>query len=79
MKHFGMFTDNGNLAVENLVNDAIAKRQSWYEVQDRLLKLSRKKVDGIKRYAEATDTVVEDHVYDELVSAKEQWNLNSRW
>ena len=79
MKYFAMFTDNGNLAVENLVNDAIAKRQSWAEVQNRLWKLSQKKVDGIKRYAEATDTAVEDCVYDELVRAKEQWDVNSRW
>jgi hypothetical protein len=75
MKYFAMFTDNGNLAVENLVNDAIAKRQSWNEVQARLSKLSQKKVDGIKRYAEATDTDVEDHVYAELVRAKNEWDI----
>ena len=75
MKYFAMFTDNGNLAVENLVNDAIAKRQSWNEVVGRLRKLSKKKVDGIKRYTEATDTDVEDHVHAELVRAKNEWDI----
>ncbi len=75
MKYFAMFTDEGNQAVEELVNDAITKRQSWGEVENRLMELSRKKVNGNKPFAEAMDTAVEDCVHYELVRAKDEWDI----
>ena len=59
MKNFGMFTSQGNAAVESMVNIAKDFELSWPEVYAALEKLAKN-----PKFREATDTVVRERVYD---------------
>ena len=55
--YYGMFTDEGNIAVHEIVNTAHLLNISWIEVVGMLDKLS--KVEG---FGEANDTAVYEAV-----------------
>ena len=59
--YYGMFTDAGNQAVHAVVEYAQASDLTWLEVYQELCRLSEVKV-----FAEATDTMVREIVYDAL-------------
>ena len=64
MTYYGMFSDEGNLAVAKIVEFAKANSEcSWSDVYAMLSNLA--KVDRTK-FGEATDTMVREMVYDEL-------------
>jgi hypothetical protein len=59
---YGMFSESGNQRVQRLVDEA--QRQGWsFEKLDRHLTLLAR----VPGFAEATDTVVREAVYAELV------------
>jgi hypothetical protein len=58
---YGMFTDQGNLAVAALVNYARVAQLTWPETYRCLESLSKNKL-----YGEATDTEVRECVYSAL-------------
>lgn len=60
-RHFGMFSDEGNQRVEDIVTDAIRDELSWSEVVDLLSALS-----ADERFAECMDTMVREIVYDTI-------------
>ena len=66
--YYGMFTDEGNVAVHNIVTTAHLLNISWIEVVGMLDKLS--KVEG---FGEANDTAVYEAVsfalYEEMHNA----------
>jgi hypothetical protein len=62
-KEFGMFTEQGNAAVESLVTYARTAGLTWPETLDALHKLAKSNYDV---YGEATDTVVREYVYNAL-------------
>ena len=55
MIEFGMFTDEGNKRVRNIVANGIAFGSSWLQVYQQLVNLSE-----VKGFEEATDTVVRE-------------------
>jgi len=59
--YYGMFTDAGNQAVHAVVEYAQASDLTWLEVYQELCRLSEVKV-----FAEATDTMVREIVYDAM-------------
>lgn len=59
--YYGMFSDEGNLAVAALVERAQAERLTWRETQRELELLSEQPDMG-----EATDTDVREAVYTKL-------------
>jgi len=59
--YYGMFTDAGNAAVHAIVEHAQEHKLSWLEVYQELCRLAEVKV-----FAEATDTMVREMVYDAL-------------
>ena len=61
MKHYGMFTDNGNRVIDGIVIFAKEHNYSWECVNDVLTAISR--VEG---FEEATDTAVREYVYEAL-------------
>jgi hypothetical protein len=61
MKYYGMFTDAGNEAIDGLVTTAKALDLQWKEVYFALQVLARK-----PEFAEATDTMVREYVYDAM-------------
>ena len=61
MIDYGMFTDSGNLAVHAIVEGARYKKLEWPQVYQALVAISY--VEG---YGEATDTAVQECVYDVL-------------
>lgn len=66
--YYGMFTDEGNVAVHNIVTTAHLLDISWIEVLRMLEKLSK-----VKGFEEATDTAVREEVsfvlYEEMHNA----------
>jgi hypothetical protein len=61
VQYFGMFSDEGNKRVEVIVNFARDKHMTWEGVYGMLQQLARK-----EQFAEATDTMVREIVYDAL-------------
>lgn len=61
MKHYGMFTDEGNRVIDGIVIFAKEHNYSWGCVNDVLTAIS--KVEG---FEEATDTAVREYVYEAL-------------
>ena len=59
--YYGMYTDAGNQAVHAIVEYAQASDLTWLEVYQELVRLAEVKV-----FAEATDTMVREIVYDAL-------------
>jgi isocitrate lyase len=59
--YYGMFTDAGNQAVHDIVEQARASDLTWLEVYQELCRLAEVKV-----FAEATDTMVREIVYGAL-------------
>jgi hypothetical protein len=57
----GMFTDAGNAAVHAIVEYSQASSLTWLEVYQELCRLAEVKV-----FAEATDTMVREIVYDAM-------------
>jgi hypothetical protein len=62
-KEFGMFSKQGNIVVESLVNYARAANLTWPETYDALRKLAD---SDSELYGEAMDTVVRECVYSTL-------------
>jgi hypothetical protein len=58
---YGMFTNNGNAEVEQIVTFALVNKSSWTNVESMLIDLSR--VEG---FEEALDTEVRGRVYSAL-------------
>ena len=61
VQYFGMFSDEGNKRVEVIVNFARDKHMTWEGVYGMLQQLAKK-----EQFAEATDTMVREIVYDTL-------------
>jgi hypothetical protein len=59
--YFAMYTPEGDVAVQAVVNVAKAGRLTWPETYALLVRLSQE-----EKYAEATDTAVRECVYDAL-------------
>jgi hypothetical protein len=59
VQYFGMFSDAGNAVVNYLVKCSIINNLDWPEVYKNLCDLAKN-----PSYAEATDTVVREMVYD---------------
>jgi len=59
--YYGMFTVEGNQAVDAIVKNARADNLSWLEVYQELCRLSE-----VRAFGEATDTMVREIVYDAL-------------
>ena len=57
--YYGMYTDAGNDAVHAIVEGAISNDLSWFEVYQCLVNLAEN-----PDFAEATDTMVRELVYD---------------
>lgn len=60
-KDYGMFTEEGNIAVAAIVNVARAGRLTWPETYKLLSQLS-----DTEKFGEAMDTEVRELVYDAL-------------
>ena len=58
MRHYGMFTENGNRVVDGIVSFAKDYNYSWKCVSDVLTAIS--KIEG---FEEAADTAVRERVY----------------
>jgi len=58
MRHYGMFTENGNRVIDGIVIVAKKFHYSWNCVSDILTKISE--VEG---FEEANDTAVRESVY----------------
>ena len=59
--YYGMYTDAGNQAVHAIVEQARATNRAWLEVYQELVRLA-----DVEVFAEATDTMVREMVYDVL-------------
>lgn len=64
--HYGMFTSEGNVAIAGIVEYAKMHNLSWATVYQNLVDLS----NFDEKYAEATDTVVRECVYDAIGAYK---------
>ena len=62
-KEFGMFSEQGNTAVEALVNYARVANLTWAETYDAMRKLAN---SNSELYGEAMDTEVREQVYSAL-------------
>lgn len=62
-KEFGMFSEQGNTAVEALVNYARVANLTWAETYDAMRKLAN---SNPELYGEAMDTEVREQVYSAL-------------
>ena len=63
VKYYGMFSDEGNKAVQDIVQRGLLENRAWLEVYQDLVKLAESNRD---RFGEALDTVVRDIVYEAL-------------
>lgn len=63
MKYYGMFTDEGNLAIAGIVMYHKAVGSPWSLVLQNLSDLAEHDSD---KFGEATDTVVREMVYNAL-------------
>ena len=61
VQYFGMFSDEGNQAVAEVVEFATKMNMDWTGVYGLLEQLAKK-----EQFAEATDTMVREIVYDAL-------------
>jgi len=61
--YYGMFSDEGNEAVHQIVQRGLDLNLPWLEVYQDLVKLADSNRD---RFGEATDTMVRDIVYEAL-------------
>lgn len=61
VQYFGMFSDEGNQEVADIVKFATKMDMDWNSVYGLLQQLARK-----EQFAEATDTMVREIVYDTL-------------
>ena len=59
--YYGMYTDAGNQAVHAIVEQARSTDRAWLEVYQELVRLA-----DVEVFAEATDTMVREIVYDAL-------------
>jgi hypothetical protein len=59
--HYGMFTEEGNLAVGSIVRTAKLHNLSFSEVRQMLIELS-----NVEGFGEVTDTAVYEYVYGAL-------------
>ena len=69
-KYFGMFSDEGNEAVQQIVERGLRENLPWLEVYQDLVRLADSDRD---RFGEATDTMVRDIVYEALGRFKENF------
>lgn len=61
--YYGMYTDFGNDAVDAIVRTAKVLKLSWPQVYAELVSLTERFPND---FAEATDTMVREMVYDKL-------------
>ena len=61
--YYGMFSDEGNEAVAQIVERGLLENRAWLEVYQDLVNLAESNRD---RFGEATDTMVRDIVYEAL-------------
>ena len=66
--YFGMFTDAGNEAVFELVQQAKKESWDWPKTHEALSELA---ASDREKYGEATDTMVREIVYDAIGAAGE--------
>ena len=62
-RYYGMFSDEGNKAVQEIVQRGLELNLPWLEVYQDLVKLAESDRD---RFGEALDTMVRDIVYEAL-------------
>lgn len=62
-QYYGMFSDEGNEAVAQIVQRGLLENRAWLEVYQDLVKLAESDRD---RFGEALDTVVRDMAYEAL-------------
>ena len=62
-KYYGMFSDEGNQKVQEIVQRGLLENRAWLEVYQDLVNLAESNRD---RFGEATDTMVRDIVYEAL-------------
>ena len=67
---YGMFSEEGNQAVHEIVQRGISNDSSWLEVYQDLVKLAESNYD---LYGEALDTEVRDCAYGVLGKLKENF------
>jgi len=67
MSEYGMFSKEGNDAVEYIVQYAKENSLNWIETSKLLWKLS-------KKYSEAMDTDVRDEVYHAIGATESFWS-----
>ena len=65
--YYGMFSDEGNLAVHTIVTNAKSQNLSWAETFKALSELADSNSDS---YGEAMDTMVREYVYDAIGADK---------
>ena len=61
--YYGMFSDEGNMAVHNIVTNAKNEKLSWKQTYQALRDLADSNPDS---FGEATDTMVREMVYDAI-------------
>ena len=61
--YYGMYTDNGNMAVDAIVSAAKIAKLTWPETYQALRDLANSNPDS---FGEAMDTMVREMVYDAL-------------
>ena len=61
--YYGMFSDEGNAAVHQIVERGLLENRAWLEVYRDLCLLAD---SNRYRFGEATDTVVRDYAYEAL-------------
>jgi hypothetical protein len=59
--YYGMFTDEGNRVVHEIVQNALQSATPWSEVYRELVGLAK-----LKNFSEATDTAVREEVYNAI-------------
>ena len=62
-QYYGMFSDEGNEAVAQIVERGLLENRAWLEVYQDLVRLAESDRD---RFGEALDTMVRDIVYEAL-------------
>ena len=62
-QYYGMFSDEGNAAVHQIVERGLLENRAWLEVYQDLVRLAESDRD---RFGEALDTVVRDMAYEAL-------------
>ena len=67
---YGMFSEEGDQAVHEIVQRGISNDSSWLEVYQDLVKLAESNRD---LYGEALDTMVRDCAYEALGKLKENF------